>query len=280
MSRASRRAALAAAKDAKMKKVALVAAVVLLGVLGFQAPKILHLLHGSSSPTAETTASSTTSAATTTAEAAPVTTFADDVPISPGSGQLVSFELFRAHDPFVQQLTDETTPPPTTSAPAPTSPPTTAPSVVPAPTTAPTTAPEPTAPATTTATTAPTETAPEPTLPVVPPATTPTTAPAPTVPPPTSVAISTNGECEVVAATQQFPAGAPLFQLVSIAADGQSVQIGIANGSLEGGAPTVKLMAKKPVTLVDTANGIRYSLQLVAACPAAATTPAPTTTAP
>jgi hypothetical protein len=283
MSAASRRATLAAARDAKMKKVALVGGVVLLGVVGFQAPKIMH--HGSSSTSSADTAAATaagTTAATTT-QAPLVTAYADDVPPAPGSGQLVSFELFRSHDPFIQQLSEETAPTRTTSPPPPPSPPaTTAPSIVPVaapPATAPPPlAPEPTAPATT-ASSEPEE--PTPSVPVV----TPATTPPPTTPPPapTSVAIAVNGACEVVAAKATFPAAGPLFQLVSIGSDGASVQIGVAGGSLESGAPSATLSKTKPLTLVNTADGVRYKLELADACadsPPPATTAPPATTSP
>ena len=271
MSAASRRASLAAAKDAKMKKVAIAGGVVLLALLGYQGPKILHRLHGTS------TAAADTSTVDTAAPSAvpPPPTLVDPPPLQPGPGQLVSFGLFKTKDPFVQQLSPEAPAssgnPPGYKNPTPTSP------VAPSPTEA-TTATSTTTATPTTTTTAPT---PAPTIPLpTSPATTPTTTtPAPTTPAQSTVALATNGACEIVEVKHAFPAATPLFQLVSIAPDGLSVQIGIAGGSLESGQATVTLTNGKPLTLVNTADGIRYTLELLGSCPAPTST-TPTATAP
>jgi hypothetical protein len=41
------------------------------------------------------------------------------------------------------------------------------------------------------------------------------------------------------------------------------VRIGIANGSYSSGAQTVSLSAGQSLTLVDTADGVRYKLTLI-----------------
>jgi hypothetical protein len=53
-----------------------------------------------------------------------------------------------------------------------------------------------------------------------------------------------------------------MFKLVSVTRG--SVKIGIANGSYSSGAQTVSLRLNSPVTLVDSTNGVRYKLQLLA----------------
>ena len=59
-----------------------------------------------------------------------------------------------------------------------------------------------------------------------------------------------------------FPSSNPLFRLVSVAHG--VVRIGIANGSYSSGAQTVSLTAGRTLTLVDTADGIRYKIRLLA----------------
>jgi hypothetical protein len=44
-----------------------------------------------------------------------------------------------------------------------------------------------------------------------------------------------------------------------------SVNIGIANGSYTSGAQTVRLASGRPLTLVDTASGVRYTVRLLSA---------------
>jgi hypothetical protein len=59
-----------------------------------------------------------------------------------------------------------------------------------------------------------------------------------------------------------FPSSNPLFRLVSVAHG--VVRIGIANGSYASGTQAVSLTAGKTLTLVDTSDGARYKLRLVA----------------
>ena len=90
-----------------------------------------------------------------------------------------------------------------------------------------------------------------------------------------------------------FPAATPMFQLVSLT--NTSAKVAVAGGSYATGAATLTLKVNVPVTLVNTADGTRYTLELypqgtqVTAAPASSsssgssttstdTTPATTTT--
>ena len=59
-----------------------------------------------------------------------------------------------------------------------------------------------------------------------------------------------------------FPSANPLFRLVSVGSNGVA-RIGIASGSYSSGAHTVSLVPGRTLTLVDTADGIRYQLRLL-----------------
>ena len=72
-----------------------------------------------------------------------------------------------------------------------------------------------------------------------------------------------NGKVQTVRIGASFPSSNPLFTLVSVAHG--VARIGIANGSYASGAQTVTLAAGRSLTLVDTADGIRYKVQLVSA---------------
>ncbi|HZT93564.1 MAG TPA: hypothetical protein VE985_03690 [Gaiellaceae bacterium] len=73
--------------------------------------------------------------------------------------------------------------------------------------------------------------------------------------------IVVNGRAQVVRVGTSFPSANPLFRLVSF---GNGVaRIAIANGSYSSGAHTVALAAGRTLTLVDTADGIRYQLRLL-----------------
>ena len=79
-------------------------------------------------------------------------------------------------------------------------------------------------------------------------------------PQPGSAVISVNGTLYTVATASDFPQANPLFHLVSVTA--HTARISIAGGSYSSGAPTVTLKENKPVTLVNTADGTRYTLIL------------------
>jgi hypothetical protein len=77
-----------------------------------------------------------------------------------------------------------------------------------------------------------------------------------------AVRISVNGRPESVRVGASFPSSNPMFRLVSVSRG--SVKIGIADGSYSSGAQTVSLRLNSPVTLVDSTNGVRFKLQLLA----------------
>jgi len=88
-----------------------------------------------------------------------------------------------------------------------------------------------------------------------------------TAPKPGSAVISVNGTLYTVATKTDFPqpsatdpAVVPLFHLVSVTA--HTATISIAGGSYATGAATVTLKENKPVTLMNTADGTRYTLVL------------------
>jgi hypothetical protein len=266
MKKATRQQYASAAKARRQKQILAVLGVVLVGVLVIQGPKTLKLLNGSGSTPAATT--SATSGTQPSSSAAPATAIpATGLPgaalaASPSGiadaspprspSQLYSFEVFASKDPFVQQVS--TTPTVTAPAPAPSA---SAPSPTP---TVP--APAPTAPpskkATTPASTTPAAaTAVSSTY-----ATTPAQAVAAVTPTGGTAVIAVNGESDPVAAGQAFPAANPTFRLVSIQAG--TALIGLVGGAYASGTPTVTLVPGHTLTLVDTTDGVRYELRLVA----------------
>ena len=78
----------------------------------------------------------------------------------------------------------------------------------------------------------------------------------------TSTRIAINGETETVNVGSAFPSADPVFRLVS-AAKG-SAKIAIDGGTYASGAATITLKKGEPVTLVNTADGTRYRLVLIA----------------
>ena len=85
--------------------------------------------------------------------------------------------------------------------------------------------------------------------------------PAPPAPPPTSAVISVNGTSESVMSGSNFPAASPVFQLLSLTAT--TAKISVVGGSYASGAGTLTLKVNKPVTLVNTADGTRYTILLM-----------------
>jgi hypothetical protein len=175
-----------------------------------------------------------------------------DVPPGPvDGGQLVSFSMFQAKNPFVPQVSDTPTtsssPPAstdagTTTTPTATTPTTTAPTVTAPTTTAPTGGIVPPT-STTTMTTVPTTT---------------TTTPAASSP---TVAISVNSTVSKVATGGTFPSSAPVFRLAGWSKG--TAQIAIVGGSYATGDPTLTLKQGVAVTLENTTDGKRYRLVLL-----------------
>jgi hypothetical protein len=112
---------------------------------------------------------------------------------------------------------------------------------------------------------------------------TPPAPPAPPTPPPTSAVISVNGTSESVTAGSNFPVASPVFQLLSLTET--TAKVAVAGGSYASGASTLTLKVNKPVTLVNTADGTRYTLTLlpqgtVASAPASSSSSPPASTTP
>lgn len=227
-----------AAKDARMKKVAIGLSVVLVAVLAFEVPKLMHSGSSTATPPPASTTTDTTSTAATgapvatapgTAAAASVPTTSTKVPSDAApqasKSQLDSFTHFEGKDPFAQQVSDTAT---TTS---------TQPGTLSAKVSSGSSA--------SSAGSAPAQ------------------HPSRTLAATGAARISVNGRVQVVRVGASFPSSNPLFRLVGLLHGG--VRIGIANGSYSSGAQTVSLTAGRTLTLVDTADGIRYKIRLLAA---------------
>jgi hypothetical protein len=256
------------AKEAKQKKIAIGGFVLLALLVAVQGPKTMKMLQGPqpAAPVAVGASTGTTApgagvpapapaapaAGEATAAATPdLASVADsDAPPVAAGGQLVTFERFQSKDPFAQQAT---------AAPASAGGGTTAgdggSSVTPA------TAPDPTpaepgdgpTPVDGGFTPAPAAGSGGSGSPAASPA-------APGVATATSIAV--NGTAQDVVVDTPFPADQPTFVLVSVAKDGKSVQLGIAGGSYASGEQTIRLVAGKPLTLQNTADGTRFVIEL------------------
>jgi hypothetical protein len=245
------------AKAKRQKIFAAIGGVILLGLLAFQVPRTMKMLHpaeesSSSSAPAATTATTPTSpiaapslaGGNATAAAAPGGDgLVDaDAPPAPQSGQLLAFGLFRTKDPFKQQLevadgtgSGATTPSTGTtgsSGAKPSAAPTSGGAVVSS------------GGGKGSGGTAPTMRV---------------TSPAPGAV--TTAEIAVNGVAQTVQVGGVFPSSDPFFKLVKLTRKG--AQISIAGGSLANGAPTVTLTKTKPLTLQNTSDGTRYVLRLL-----------------
>jgi hypothetical protein len=232
-----------AAKAKRQKIIAAVGGVILLALLAYQGPKTLKLLHqsnasaSSSTPAATTpavapAAGGVTSGATGTAAATSADGLTDPgSAVSPASGQLLAFSRFHSKDPFAQQLNlDCATGQAADCASGSGSGTKTGSGAAPSGGTGSTGASG-----------------------VVKPTPSPATKP-------TSALISVNGTSETVRVGAQFPASSPVFLLVSLTKT--SAKIGIAGGSLQGGG-TATLKKGHTLTLMNTADGVRYVLRLI-----------------
>jgi hypothetical protein len=247
------------AKAKRQKIMVAVGGVLLLGLLAFQVPRTMKMLHQQGADDSAAAATTTTSAATTPAASSAAASAATpasatgagdglgdpDVAPAPQSGQLLAFSRFRTKDPFAQQLdltcgsaassdgstsascgsgsSTSTSSSASNKGKAPATPPSGGGNVTPVSNGGP--------------------------------------PPAPTVTRPTTAKISVNGIAESVRVGADFPASSPTFTLVSLTRT--SAKIGITGGSLESGSATVTLTKNKPLTLMNTADGTRYVLRLV-----------------
>jgi hypothetical protein len=253
-------------KAAKQKKIVIVGSVLLLALLAYEVPKTMKMLNAK--PVAGATAVPTTAAPTAPAPAVPGATppatpaagtpavatggtgvdsivVNADLSPTPLEGQLTNMTAtFTTKDPFKQQLNVGTAPSTPGAATGTTGGKKKSGSVVPG-------------SGTGTGTT--------------------TTGPSTPAAAPTSAVISINGVDSPVDVAGDFPAGQPLFHLVSLTAN--TAKISIYGGSLSSGAPAITLRLNVATTLMNTADGTRYTLILRSTSASAAAT-APTTTVP
>ncbi len=248
------------AKQKKQKIIAAVLGVLFVGLLAFQVPRVMKQLHPSAPPVAAATTTTAAPAAGTPTLAAPTLAGSGQSPSTTGSGssdlssatatvqdgQLASFSLFASKDPFAQQLSDEKTSSSSGS--------------------------------TSSSSGGSSSGAGSGSGSSSGAGVTGAKAPAPG-----SAVISVNGTLYSVSVGTDFPQASatdssvvPLFHLVSLTA--HSAKISIAGGSYASGAPTVTLTENKPVTLMNTADGVRYKLILKPVGTAVSRTPAPTST--
>lgn len=238
-----------AAKDRRAKKMAIGGAVLLVAVLAFEIPHVMKSSGNSSSaaPAATTTSAttgSTTPVATATPAVTPSGTAAAAVPATASTAlpnsdvapnrtksQLYSFGTFAGKDPFVQQVSTAQAASSGSSGSADSS-------------ATGTSAPATPAPPQTASTTSVQQTS------------------ARTLAAGGVATIAVNGKTETVRVGKSFPSANPVFRLVSLSQG--SANIGIANGSYTSGAQTIRLSNGRPVTLVDTADGVRYTVRLIA----------------
>jgi hypothetical protein len=237
MSRKSRMKDIREAKDRRAKRLAIGGAVLLVAVLAFEMPKVLKGHGGSSSstpPAATTTTTPGYSATTPVASVSPAVFPAtsaklttSDVAPRRSKSELYSFSHFAGKDPFVQQVSasDITSSPSGTSGSSGGSSSGTCCSSGAAPS------------AQTTAARMLAQTG--------------------------AVTLQVNGKTQTVRVGQSFPSSNPLFKLVSVSHG--LVRIGIASGSYQSGAQTVSLISGRTLTLVDTADGVRYRIRLLSA---------------
>jgi hypothetical protein len=246
MSRKNRMQSVREAKDRRMKRVAIGGVVLLAAVLAFEIPHVLKRSGGSSSspPAATTTATGSDVSAAPPATAPGTAVAAVAVPTTntklPNSdqsprrlkSQLYSFSHFSGKDPFIQQVSASDI----TSSP---SMPAAAPSGGSAQGGSKSSG---SGSASGGSYTAPKQR---------------------TLAQTGAVTIQVNGKIQTVRVGGSFPSSNPLFKLVSVSRG--VVRIGIANGSYASGAPTVSLTAGRSLTLVDTADGVRYQIRLLSA---------------
>jgi hypothetical protein len=231
----------AKAKARRQKIIAAVLGVLLLGVLVYEVPSVLKMMHKKppasaaapvTPPPAGSPLGNVLAGGTPVAAVSESASLVDsDPPSRPAAGQLVSFDRFSTKDPFVQ---------PGSRAPVVKSCEGSSCST-----------------GTTSGGAAPKSAQPKPVK---------TPAPAPGQPPPpaptgSSAKISVNGESETVAVSASFPESDPVFVLASVTRT--TAKIGIAGGSLDSGNQTVTLTKGKKLTLMNTADGTRYELVLL-----------------
>jgi hypothetical protein len=249
------------AKAKRQKVMLAVGSVLLLALLAFQVPRTMKMMKSpstTSSSSPSTTTTSTTAGSTplappsldgsSTAAASPASAQStasestDGVsdpsnPLPPDSGQLVSFNKFKSKDPFHPQISQcggDSTSSGADGCAASTA----------------SASPKPAA-------------AQKPSSGGTPSSSLFTGSSKPAAAKAMQATISVNGVATPVKIGRSFPAGAPVFTLVSLT--GGVAKIGIAGGSYENGAATISVSKGQAVTLMNTADGTRYVLRFVSA---------------
>lgn len=237
---------LAAAKQAKQKKILIALSIVLVAVLAIQLPRMMGgsdakpaAAPADGAATAETSAVATAPAATTTPAASGTTaaaavtgtgpstsvagvTVAAAGTVEAGTARLASFSLFETKDPFVQQVVEEK---PDAGAPA--------------------AAGDDAAKGDAAGTPANGSSG--------------GSTGKPVAPVMTNATVTVNGEIEQLEVKDVFPEAEPLFKLLALKP--KAAKIGIAGGSLADGQ-FVTLGLGKKITLVNSATGARYTIEL------------------
>ena len=241
------------AKAKRQKIIAAVGGVLLLGLLAFQVPRTMKMLHQGNANASDTSTSGSVTVSVTGTIPVPSLAGGNATPTgttgatgglsdpnavsSANSGQLLAFSRFRTKDPFVQQINVACASDPGSS--------NTSSACAQGGTTTPSNG------SSTTSTPSPSASQGGGS----------TTTPPPVASKPTTAVVSVNGDSEEVKVGGQFPASDPTFLLISLKKT--TAQVGIAGGSLEGKKQTVTLRKDKPLTLMNTADGTRYVLRLV-----------------
>ncbi|HYX77221.1 MAG TPA: hypothetical protein VE757_08600 [Gaiellaceae bacterium] len=254
------------AKAKRQKVIAAIGGVLLLGLLAFQVPRTMKMLkqnQGTSSSSSAASSASTTPGSTPLAPpgldgsstagasvASATATSVDGVsdpsnPLPPAAGQLVSFSMFKSKDPFHQQITDCASAAGSGSDSGSGAAASSACATVTKAATKKAAKPGAAAGAVVSAKSA---------------ATAKASAQAPAKV--TKATITVNGVANLVSVGTSFPTASPVFTLVSLTS--RAAKIGIAGGSYQNGEATVTLAKGKTVTLMNTADGTRYVLRLVA----------------
>jgi hypothetical protein len=224
------------AKAKRQKIIAAVGGVILVALLVWRVPQVIALMNKkppasnatatAPAPTATPALPTPTAGAVVTPGGQAVLVDTDNAP-KPEAGQLISFGRFVSKDPFAQQVGGVKQGGASAGTGGGAARPRTQVKV------------------------------PEPELqPVAPP------APPKASPARSSAQISVDGASFSVTVGATFPTDSPLFKLVSVTK--RSAKIAIDGGSYASGATTLTLERGKPVTLVNTADGTRYRVVLVA----------------
>ena len=237
-----------AAKERKKKKIAIAGAVLLVAVLGIQVPRTLKMLRGNSvSAPAATTSAQSNPAPGASAPASPDATASGGAQPLETTVKLVSFERFTRKDPFRPQIDEDAVASAGGSQAEPAKPERAAPK-------------KPKPPAARRPAPSRERRKARPRVKVAAPGNAKPTRPATVTL--ASAVISVNGAPgERVAVGAAFPESDKLFRLVSLKPG--VAKIGVVGGSLVG-AKTASLVRGKSLTLVNTADGARYRIRLLA----------------